>query len=140
VREQQEDPGEALLAGVEELVHQVLFDPHIAREQVGDERLRELGLAMEETDHRGPAHPGDARRLGRTGAGHAERLAGQAPLPEEAPLIEHADDRFLPPRGDDRELDPSVLDEEHGVGGVPWEKDELLAAVPPGRLSPSRSS
>src|SRR5512143_4262522 len=29
VREQQEDPGESLLAGVEELVDQVLFDPDV---------------------------------------------------------------------------------------------------------------
>src|SRR6267378_6143791 len=115
VRKQQEKPGQALLAGVEELVHQVLFDPNVARQQIRGEELRELRLSMEQADHGGPAHADDAGRLNRAGGGHAERLARQAALAKEALSLQDADDGFLPSRGDDRELDLAALYVEHGV-------------------------
>jgi len=43
--EQQEYAGESLLAGVEELVDQVLFDPNFASQEIRDEELRELLLS-----------------------------------------------------------------------------------------------
>ncbi len=135
MREEQEDPGEPLLARVEELVHQVFLDANVAGEQVGDEELRELGLPLEHGEHFASAHPDDTRRQHRAGGGRAEGLTGQAALAKEAPSLQHADDGLLPSRGDDRELDLSAPDEEHGIGRVSLGKHRLLALILAARLA-----
>src|SRR5712692_3877687 len=90
---------------------------------------------MEQAYHGVLAHPHDAGRLNRAGGRHAEGLSRQAALAKEAPSLENSDDRFLSSRGDDRELDLAALYVEHGIGGVPLGKDDLLVPVLPGRLS-----
>jgi hypothetical protein len=135
MREQQQRPGEPLLAGVEELVHQVLFDPDVARQQVRDERLRELRLAVEQSDHALLADADQAGRRDRARGGHTERLGRQTAFAEEAASFQDADDGLLASRGDDRELDLAALDEEHGIGRVPLGEDDLLVSIRTGRLS-----
>ena len=49
--QQQQNAREALLAGIEQLIDQVLFDPHIPRQQVRHEELGQYGLIMEHSDH-----------------------------------------------------------------------------------------
>ena len=49
--QQQQNPRQALLTGIEQLIDQVLFDPHIPRQQVRHEELGQYGLIMEHSDH-----------------------------------------------------------------------------------------
>ena len=44
-RQQEQRPGEPLFAGVEELIDEVRFDADVPRQHVGDEAVRERGLA-----------------------------------------------------------------------------------------------
>jgi hypothetical protein len=50
-RQEQQRAGEALLAGVEELIDQVLFDADVSRQHVRDESVRERGLLVEHPEH-----------------------------------------------------------------------------------------
>ena len=50
-RQQQERAREPLLAGVEELVDEILFDPDIPRQHVGKEPIRERGVSLELPHH-----------------------------------------------------------------------------------------
>src|SRR6267378_3201780 len=49
--EQKERAGQPLLARVEELIDQVLFDPDVARQHVGDEPVRHVVLAVQQPHH-----------------------------------------------------------------------------------------
>ena len=60
IREQQENARQALLAGVEELIDQVRFDPRIPRQKMGDEQLGERGFVMKDLDHHRPFPTGQS--------------------------------------------------------------------------------
>lgn len=52
LRQQQERSGEPLFAGVEQLIDEVRFDPHVSGQHMGEETVREEGLLVEQPDHR----------------------------------------------------------------------------------------
>ena len=62
----------------------------------------------------------------RGGAGHAQRLAGQASLAKEVAGAQNGNHRFLALLGDDRELDLAFLDIEDGVGRVALQEDLVV--------------
>src|SRR5687768_12102472 len=105
VREQQEQSRQTLLAGVEELIHQVFLDPHVAGQQVGGEKLGEIALAMEPVEHRLLRDPYDDGSSEADGRRHALRLPGETSLAEERPRLENGDHRLFPARRYDRQLD-----------------------------------
>jgi hypothetical protein len=90
--------------------------------------LGEIRLSMEHAHHGLLGDPDDVRGLERTGGGHTEGLACEATLTKEAASFQDTDGRFLPSGGDDRELHPAVLNEEHGVPRVPLGEDDLFAS------------
>src|SRR5688572_9247893 len=134
VREEQEEPSQSLLAGVEELIHQILFDPDVAGEQVGDEELGELRLPVEEGHHGFLADAEDGARLYRVGGGHAEGLTGQATLTEEVARLQYGDDRLFPMRGQDGQFHLAAQEIEDRVRGVALRENGLPGAVVPDRL------
>src|ERR1043166_5462027 len=78
VGQQQKDPREPLLAGVEELIHEVFLDPDAPRQQMRDEQLRELGVLVERPDHGKSRYQHD-RTVRHCGCRrHTDRLAGEA--------------------------------------------------------------
>ena len=50
-RQQQQRPGQSFLAGVEQLVDQVLLDPDVPRQHVRDEPIRQRMLLVQEAHH-----------------------------------------------------------------------------------------
>ena len=59
IREKQEGPRQPLLAGVEQLVNQVRFNPDSARQEMRDEHLGKSWLLMEDADYRRFLQPHD---------------------------------------------------------------------------------
>ena len=58
-RKQQENPGQALLAEIEESIHEIFFDANHARKQVGDKKLGKGRLLMDEANKSPLFHAGD---------------------------------------------------------------------------------
>ena len=82
---EQQHPRQPLLAGIEELIHQVFLDANVARQKIGQEQLGEGGFIVERTDHRLFVNAHD-RGFFRSGCrGHAHHLPGETPFTEKAP-------------------------------------------------------
>ena len=60
-RKQQEDPGQAFLAEIEESIHEIFFNANHTRKQVGDKKLCKGRLALDEANKRPLIHAGDRR-------------------------------------------------------------------------------
>ena len=61
MRKQQENPGQAFLAEIEESIHEIFFDANHTRKQVGDKKLCKGRLSMDEANQRPLIHAGDSR-------------------------------------------------------------------------------
>ena len=80
VGQQQQHSREPFLAGVKEMIHQILFDTNRVRQQIGHKQLGKLGLVMQHLHHgifvdaqeTGVFHGGRGRR--------ANRVSGEAGL------------------------------------------------------------
>src|SRR6267154_664995 len=59
IRQQQKQAREASFAGIEELVDQVVFDPAVSGQQIGDEKCGELRLRTEHPQHSGLCYRSD---------------------------------------------------------------------------------
>ena len=131
--EQQEDAGQPCLAGIEELVDEVFFDPDVPGEEIGGEELREPGLPVQQRGHRLPGHANDGGRAQHAGGRSPPRLQGQGALAEERPSSQDGDHRLLAPRGEDG--DPHLPPEqvEDGIRGITLGIHVLtLPVLPPG--------
>jgi hypothetical protein len=117
IRQQQEKPGEALFAGVEQLIDQVLFHPAVAREQVKHEPFGEPGLLLQDADHGRFLDPHDRAVCDRNGGCQSQRLPDQASLAEEVARSEDGDDSLFALLRRDQDLDLALLDVEHRIGG-----------------------
>ena len=60
-RKQQEDPGQAFLAEIEEPIHEIFFHANHTRKQVGDKKLCKGRLSMNKANKRPLIHAGDRR-------------------------------------------------------------------------------
>ena len=78
MREQEQESCQAFLAGIEQLVDQVLFNAAVAGQQVGHEHLGEFRLVQKRRPHRGPGDGGDHAVLHRPCRSDAQRMAVQA--------------------------------------------------------------
>src|SRR5207302_7564144 len=94
-----------------------------------------LGILVQRSDHRLFRQQGDRAIRYRGRRCHPYRLAGEAPLSEEASWSEDPDDRLLPLSREDRQLDLSSLDEEHGIRAITLREDRLVLPAVPGRSS-----
>jgi hypothetical protein len=81
-RQQQQRSRQPLLAGVEQLIDQVFFDPDIARQHVRDESVGHGVLLVQQPHHRGFGDEEDFTWHDGRRTAHSDRLAGQAPLAE----------------------------------------------------------
>jgi hypothetical protein len=130
IRQQQEQPREAFLARIEQLIDQIRFNPDGAAEQMGNEHLGKRRLAMDHIDDGCPFQPhDDGVRHGRDRR-DALRLPGQTSLAEEFIRSEKRDDRFLALLGNDGDLRLAFLDIEDRVGGIALREDDLVLAEP----------
>ena len=60
-RKHQESPGQSFLAEIEETIHKILFHSNQTRKQLGDKKLGERRILMDEANHGFPIHAGDRR-------------------------------------------------------------------------------
>ena len=97
--EEQQGTGEALLAGIEELIDQVLFDADVAREHVREEPVGEFRMFMQHPNHVALRDSQESRPHDGVRRSHAQRLPGQAALAEEIARAEHGHDCLLAGRG-----------------------------------------
>jgi len=58
-RKQQENPGQAFLAEIEEAIHEIFLDSNHARKQVGDKKLGKGRLLMDEPNQGSLFYAGD---------------------------------------------------------------------------------
>ena len=58
-RKQQENPGQAFLAEIEESIHEIFFNANHTRKQVGDKKLCKGRLLMDQANKRPLIHAGD---------------------------------------------------------------------------------
>src|SRR6266403_4280722 len=78
------------------------------------------------------------RALGHRGRrGHAKRLSGQASFTEKIPASQDCDDRFLPARGEDRQLHLTPLNVKHRVRRTALDEDGVFLPVLLDGLSPT---
>jgi hypothetical protein len=100
IRQEAEQPGQAFLARIEQLIDEVGFDADGAAQEMGDEQFGEGRLAM---DRRGDCrsfqpHDGGVRR------GVAQRLARKTGLAKELIAATNGDDCFFAVLRNDGEL------------------------------------
>ena len=123
-RQQQQRPGEALFAGVEQLIDEVRFDAHVPRQHVGDEAVRERGLFVEQLDHRLLLDDQHARRDHRRGRPDANRLARQGALAKKSPGDSIATPASLPIREITESLIPPFWMYLNVVAGITLREHE----------------
>ena len=95
-RQQQQRPRQPLLARVEELIDQVLFDADVAREHVGDEAVGHRVLLVQQPHHLLLADEQDRARGDRGGAAHADGWPARQPSPKKSPGPSMATTASLP--------------------------------------------
>src|ERR1035441_1734525 len=96
VRKLKQNPSQPLLARIEQLINQVIFNSNIAGEQVGREERRELRVGVQQPYHSLLAETKKGRVFIRLGRRHAQGLPSQAAFTEELVSTEKRYDSFLP--------------------------------------------
>src|SRR5437016_250103 len=91
---------------------------------------------MEHPDHCFFLQSKDGALGHRCRRGHAKRLSREASFTKEISAPQDCDDRFLPPRGEDRQLHLALLDVKHRVRGIALREDDGFLLIPFGGSPP----
>src|SRR5581483_10293807 len=114
------------LAGIKQLVDQILFVSNVPGQQICDEQIGKGRFAVKRIHH-GLFFNSQNSAIGhcvcRT---HAEMLTCKRTFAEETPLTQYADRGFLAILGDDGESYLPCLQIKHCVGRIPLGEDGLL--------------
>ena len=129
IRQEKKSPRQTLLARIEELIDQILFDPDRARQEMGKEHLGESGLVVERANDRVLLDPHDLALRQRRRARDALGLSGQASFAAKFILPENCDHGLLAVFGNDGDLDLALLDVKNGIRDVSLREDILTLAV-----------
>src|SRR5579859_6796791 len=127
--QEQENPSQTLLAGVEKLVHQVLFVSDIARQETSEEQLRNIVLFVEQARHPEFVNFNQAAIGHRHCRRHAQRLPCQAPFSKELTRDQKGDDALFALTGGDGKLHLAAPDEENGISGLSLRENGAVGAV-----------
>ena len=112
-REQQERARQAFLAGVEELVYQVLLDSYVSRKHISDEAVGELVFLVERANHLDFLNDKHAGSCNRDRSRHANGLARKAPFSQEITRSKDRNNSFFSGLIDNGELYTPFLKEHH---------------------------
>ena len=126
MRKQQKNAGQPLLAGIEEMIHQILFDSKAMRKHVGCEQFSELRLFVEQTYHTFLFNSNDRREFNCSGGGQAKRHSRQTLFTQKAILLHYREYGLLALLGDKRELDLTVQYVKDGIRRIALRKDRLF--------------
>ena len=127
LRHQQQDAGEAFLAGVEELVDQIGLGPHSASEQELDEEVGKAMLLVHDADHLVASNPERGACSDGSGGGQAQAGdAGNRLFSNEFAGGDQGDGGLLAALGEDGELGTACLQVEDAIGWVSLREEGLL--------------
>ena len=126
---QQKQPRQTLLARIEKLIDQVLLNAGVPRQQIRHEPLGKLWLVMEHADDRRFVEPHDGAFCHCRGCRQAQWLARQTALANEIPLPMDCDNGFLPPFGDNADLDLALLNVKDRIRRVPLQEDLFALSI-----------
>src|SRR5208337_777379 len=127
-RQQQQSACQAFLAGVEELVDQILLDADVSRQHMRDEAVGELVFAMEHANHLvflDNEYGGGRNRGCRS---HANGLAGKTPFPQKIARSKDRHNGFSAGLIDHRKLHAAFLNVQHILGGIALRKDGFFSS------------
>ena len=125
VGQQEENPGQLFLAGVEELIDQIFFNASVPLEEVSHEPGGKSWLGLQHPEHLFFGDLQDGCLGKRSGGEQSHRLTVQTALTEETVGVQYGDDGLFPALGNDCQLDPATLDKEHGLCRVALPEDDL---------------
>src|SRR5882762_11914853 len=117
-REQQQSARQPFLAGVEELVDQVLLDSYVSRKHISDEAVGELVFLAERADHLVFLNDEHGGRCNRGRSRHANGLARKAPFPQKIARSKHRQNSFFAGLMDDSKLHTAFLNVHYVLRGV----------------------
>jgi hypothetical protein len=124
-----QQPGEALFAGIEQMIDQISLHADVAGEQMLLEMLGELLLTLEQAQHGRLFDANDRAGLKCARRGNAIRLTRQGSFTEKAGLWKVGDYGFLAAHRYDGEIDLATLDVEDCIGQVALQEDGFTGQV-----------
>ena len=116
-REQQQSARQPFLAGVEELVDQVLLDSYVSRKHISDEAVGELVFLVERANHFVFFNDEHGGRSNRGRSRHANGLACKAPFPKKIARSKDRHNGFFPGLIDNSKLHTAFLNVHDRLGG-----------------------
>ena len=125
VGQQEEHASQSFLAGVEEVVDQVLFNATVPLEEVPHEPSGKGWLSLQHSEHLLSCDAQDLTLRQRCSGGQSARLTVQTAFAEETASFQQCDDGLFTALGDDGQLEPAVVNKEHGVRRVPLCENDL---------------
>jgi hypothetical protein len=140
VRQQQEHPSQALLAGVEHLVDEIRFVSDEAGKQMPGKCLRESRFFVEHSCHRRLLDLGQRTISHGSRRDYAQRLTGEASFTEELTGAQSGDNRFPAIVRGHREPHLASQEKVHGIRRLSLHEDGVVVTVfqlglAPGALS-----
>jgi hypothetical protein len=128
VSKQEKNASKSFLAGIEELVNQILFVSDVPCEQICHEQIGKRGFPVKDFHHGFLFNP-HHRAIGQCGRGaHAEKLPCEATFSEEIAAVQNAYRGYLPDLRHNGESYSSFLNIKDRIGRVALSKDRLFSA------------
>ncbi len=122
-REQQQSARQPFLAGVEELIDQVLFDADVSTQHISDEAVGELVFLVERANHLGFLNDKHGGRCNRGRRRHANGLACEAPFPQKIAASENRYNGFFAGLIDYSKPHTAFLNVHDILGGIALRED-----------------
>ena len=126
--EQQQSTRQSFLAGVKELIDQILLGAEVSSNHVGDEPVRKLMLRVEDAKHFAFLNDERTALSHRRGRADPQRLAGQAAFAQKITCPEKGNDRLFASSRGYGKLYAALLNVENMGGGITLGKQPLLLA------------
>lgn len=125
-RQEQQRACQALLAGIEELIDQILLDADIARQHERDETVGELVFVVEDANHLGFFNDERSGGRDRHGRAHANRLGGETALAKKIAGPENRHDGLFAALIDYRKPHAAFLNVDDVVASLALREDGFL--------------
>jgi hypothetical protein len=124
-REQQKSAGQPLLAGVEQLIDQVLLDANVPLQHEIDESVRQGVLLVKHPEHFSLLNDQHGAGCNRSGRAHAKGLACQTAFAKEVAGSQNGDDSLFAGFTNHGELHAAFLQVHYTLGGITLRVDDL---------------
>jgi len=116
--EQEQSTGQPFFAGVEELVNQILLNPNVSGEHIGDETVGELMFRVEHANHLALLDAEHGGGCDRSRSRHANGLASETSFSKKITRSHDCDNGLFAALVDDSELHAAFLNVQDIICGV----------------------